>query len=114
MKTKFVTLAFSVICLFSPSVFAGSACQAVDAHVTKIVPWEDGAVFIYLDTANDCGCPFTNRFGFYPNDQHAKTYLAEALTAFATQSKISVLGNAGCSVHGNTPSIFTVILGGGL
>lgn len=90
-----------------------NACGIVDAHVTSIMPWSDGAVFINLDGANDCGCTISTRFAFYPNDQHAKTYLAEAMMAFASQSKVSVFGKAGCTVHANTALVETIILGGG-
>lgn len=114
MKTKFLKTAFLISGLFlSSNVFAGNDCKTVDAHVVSIMPWEDGATFINLDKSNNCGCTILTRFGFYPTDKNAKSYLAEAMTAFAIGSKISVFGNAGCSVHGNTSSVYTVILGGG-
>ena len=99
--------------LFS-TAFAGTDCKTVNAHVVSIMPWDDGATFINLDSTNDCGCTIATRFGFYPSDKNAKTFLAEALTAFATNRAITIYGNAGCSVHNNTASVFTVILGGGM
>lgn len=113
-KNKITLLLLSAMALFSSLVFAGNDCQVVSARVVSIMPWEDGATFINLDRPNNCGCAGSTRFGFYPTDQHAKTYLAEALTAFATNSLITILGNAGCSVHGNSASVYTIILGGGM
>lgn len=110
MKTK-LTLTLLCALFFSTPVFAGNpACTAVGAHVLAVYPWDDGATFVVLDKDNDCGCTETKRFGFYANDQHAKTFLAEALTAIATKSTVTVYGNVGCSVHTNSPSVFTVIL----
>jgi|GEM_PF-1712758 len=110
MKTK-LTLTLLSALVFSTPVFAGThACAAVGAHVLAVYPWDDGATFLVLDKDSDCGCTETKRFGFYANDQHAKTFLAEALTAIALKSTVTVYGNAGCSVHNNTPSIFTIIL----
>lgn len=115
MKPKLSLLFLFTITLLSSPVFAeDDRCKAVDAHVVSIMPWEDGAIFINLDKPNNCGCKIPSRFGFYPTDKNSKAYLAEALTAFATNSKITIIGNAGCSVHTNTAAIYTVILGGGL
>jgi hypothetical protein len=114
MKFPFMLLLLSVGAGISMPVNAGMDCKIVDAHVVSIFPWSDGAVFINLDGSNDCGCSISTRFAFYPNDQHAKTYLAEAMTAFASNSKVTIFGNAGCTVHANTASVATIILGGGL
>jgi hypothetical protein len=115
MKQKLPLLFLFTTTLLSSPVFAeDDRCKTVDAHVVSIMPWEDGATFINLDKTNNCGCTIPSRFGFYPSDKNSKTYLAEALTAFATNSKITIIGIAGCSVHTNTAAIFTVILGGGM
>ncbi len=100
----------SLLIFLSTPVFAGNDCGTENAHVTRIYPWESGVTFIELDKPNNCGCKESNRFGFTRDDQFAKTYLAQALTAFATNSNITIYGKAGCKVHDDSPFVYTVII----
>lgn len=112
LTTKLRLMPLLVVTLFSSPVFAGVDCQISNAHIVSIMPL-DGVTFINVDGANNCGCSIPTRFGILTSDPNAKTFIAEALTAFATNSKVTIYANAGCSVHGNTASVYTFVLGGG-
>lgn len=112
MHRVFVSVGFLMLFLAS-TVFAESAvraCETTDAHVKSVLTWEDGAIFINLDKVGNCGCEIKDRYGFYPTNQHAKTYVALALTAIATKNKVTIGGHSGCAIHENTAAIFSMAL----
>ena len=115
MKTysaRFVSL-FILLCssMFSASAFAtGPACEVQDATVTSIVTWVDGTTFVILNRENNCGCSQKTRFGIPASATHAKSYIAQAMLAYATDSKVFVYGAGGCTVHGSTPDLYSISL----
>ena len=115
MKTysaRFVSLLI-LLCssMFSASAFAAPpACEVGDATVTSIFTWEDGTTFVELNRENNCGCSQKTRFGIAPTATHGKTYIAQAMLAFATNSKVLAYGYAGCTAHGNSPALYSIVV----
>ncbi|MGZ8243824.1 hypothetical protein [Methylomagnum sp.] len=89
------------------------ACSVPDAKVLAVMTWSDGHTFLNLDKGNNCGCTIPSRVAFHKNDANAKEFMAQALTAFATKSPVTIYLDSGCTVHTNTAHVYTIVLGGG-
>jgi hypothetical protein len=97
--------------MHSPNSFAAEpVCEANDAIVTSIFTWEDGTTFVTLSKDNNCGCPIASRFGILPNAPNGKTYIAQAMLAMAMNSKVRVYGATGCTAHGNSAALYSIIV----